>query len=666
MAPKPHVTLEIYTAGLAVLSVLLTVLLAVVEPRILWLLIPLLAIVAAGLFLSARKLRRRIAGYIQCERFENSQAQMQLEKTPMPVALLSGKTMVWYNELFRHVLLEDEEALLTPINKILPGLELHQCATAAGQVLERGGRRYNIFAATTNGKKEEWTVLYLVDETKLRQQAAEYAATRPAYMLIEIDGYNEQMAGLKDSEKARLLEGINRTLETYIGRTTGFLRRVSTARYIAVVEERHMKEMAATKFDVLDKIRALDSDVVFTLSIGVGRGGATLHQCEEMARQSLDMALGRGGDQVAVKTPDGFEFYGGVSRSVEKRSKVKSRMVAAALSDLIRQADSVIIMGHRMGDLDCVGAAIGVLSICKGLDVPAAIAIRQEATLAESLLKEMHRAGFGEDFIPPDVALDGITENTLLVVVDTHIKALLESQEIYQKCRQVAVIDHHRKAVGHIDDAVLFFHEPYASSACELVSELLQYVDEEHVRPTALEAEALLSGIMLDTRNFSLHTGVRTFEAAAYLRRMGAMTEHVKLLFNSSLQEYTVKSNLVENADIYMGCAISIAEELPPDMAVAVPQAANDLLTIEGVGASFVAVQKGNGVNISARSMGAVNVQVIMEQLGGGGHLTMAGAQMRDTTIEQAEEQIRQAIAQYREDQRRSEEQELCERAVKV
>ena len=205
--------------------------------------------------------------------------------------------------------------------------------------------------------------------------------------------------------------------------------------------------------------------------------------------------------------------------------------------------------------------------------------------------------------------------------------------------------------MGHIDNAVLFFHEPYASSTCELVSELLQYVEGQQFRPTSLEAEALLAGIMLDTRNFGIHTGVRTFEAAAYLRRMGAMTERVKLLFNSSLQEYTAKSNLVENADIYMGCAVSVSGELPPDMAVAVPQAANDLLTIQGVGASFVAVQQGSGVNISARSMGAVNVQVIMEQLGGGGHLTMAGAQLKDTTIDEAEKRIRQAIARYRQEQ---------------
>ena len=655
MDKKPRFTLETYTAALACLCLILTILLGVQQPKLLWLLIPILCILALAFWLSGRYLRQAIARNVQCSVFDNSPVQASLAQLPLPVILLRGKTVVWYNEPFRQCVLGGQDVLLSPVNKILPGLELHQCATSAGQVLEQGGKRYNLFASVS---QQELTVVYLVDETVLRQQAAEYLATRPVCMIIEIDGYAEQFSDLKDSERARLMEGLNLILENFIGRTTGFLRRINNARYIAVVEERHMKAIIDSKFDVLDKVRNLGGNVNLTLSIGVGRGGATLYQCQEMAQQSLDMALGRGGDQAAVKTPDGFEFYGGVSRSVEKRSKVKSRIIATALVDLIRQADSVIIMGHRMSDLDCLGAAIGVLNICKGLEVPAAIAIRREATLASSLLHVFERAGMEEDFIAPDVALDGITPSTLLIVVDTHIKALLESRDVYEACRQVVVIDHHRKALGHIDNAVLFFHEPYASSTCELVSELTQYAQSGKIKPSPLVAEALLAGIMLDTRNFALHTGVRTFEAAAYLRRMGAMTEHVKLLFNSTLQEYTAKSNLVEQADIYMGCAISVSSELPPNMSVAVPQAANDLLTIEGVGASFVAVQQGNGVTISARSMGAVNVQVIMEYLGGGGHLTMAGAQMKDTSIEEAEQRIRQAIARYREEQKKVAEEE--------
>ena len=247
--------------------------------------------------------------------------------------------------------------------------------------------------------------------------------------------------------------------------------------------------------------------------------------------------------------------------------------------------------------------------------------------------------------------LDTITKDTLLVVVDTYLTHLLESREIYERCRHVAVIDHHRKTMGYIENPVVLCHEPYASSASELVSEMLQYVGTREDKPTPLEAEALLAGIMLDTRNFALHTGVRTFEAAAYLRQMGAQTEEVKRLFASSMEEYAAKASLVENAVIHKGCAISVCGPLAPGLAVVVPQAANDLLGIEGVAASFVAVEKNGGVNISARSMGEVNVQIIMESLGGGGHLTMAGAQLRDCSAQRARELLIGAVDAFRADQ---------------
>ena len=366
-----------------------------------------------------------------------------------------------------------------------------------------------------------------------------------------------------------------------------------------------------------------------------------------MARESIDIALGRGGDQAAVKTVDGFEFYGGISHGVEKRSHVRSRIIANALCDLIKKSDSVIIMGHRMSDLDAVGSAIGVLRICKICGVPAVIAVNSDATLAGSLLKTFIDAGEGHNFIMPDQTLDVITPRTLLIVVDTYQKRLLESQKIYEKCKRVIVIDHHRMAVGHIDNPLLLYHEPYASSASELVCELLQFLPKED-NITALEAQALLAGIMLDTRSFALHVGVRTFEAAAWLRSRGAQTADTKLLFNTSKEEYEARAHIVENAYIYKGCAIALSGELDAGMNVVLPMAANDLLTINGVDASFVAVAKNGGVNISARSMGALNVQVILEPLGGGGHLMMAGAQLHDCTLQDAETRIREQIDIYR------------------
>ncbi len=384
-----------------------------------------------------------------------------------------------------------------------------------------------------------------------------------------------------------------------------------------------------------------------TLSIGVGHGGKTLAECQEMARQSIDIALGRGGDQAAVKTVDGFEFYGGVSSGVEKRSHVRSRILSNALADLVRSSDSVVIMGHHLSDMDAIGAAIGVLRLCRMCDVPSVIAVRRQTSLAGPLIDAFVAAGEGHDFMEPEKVIKAITPNTLLIVVDTYQKRLLEEPLIYEKCSRVVVIDHHRMAVGHIDRPVLLFHEPYASSASELVCELLQFMPaQDNITP--LEAQALLAGIMLDTRSFALHVGVRTFEAAAWLRSRGAQTAETKLLFNTSKEEYEARAHIVESAYLHKGCAIAVSPELGAGMNVVLPMAANDLLTLEGVDASFVILAKGDGANISARSMGALNVQVILEPLGGGGHLTMAGAQLKNCSTAEAERRVREQIDLYR------------------
>ena len=284
---------------------------------------------------------------------------------------------------------------------------------------------------------------------------------------------------------------------------------------------------------------------------------------------------------------------------------------------------------------------------------PASIVVNRRQSFAANLIREFEKAGFGDDFIGPEQAENSITKYTLLIIVDVHMPQMLESTQLYEMAANVVVIDHHRKGVGYIDNSVIFYHEPYASSASELVTELVQYAGgEKEDKMTPLEAQALLAGITLDTRNFALHTGVRTFEAAAYLRRMGAQTQEVKKLFCDTLESYTHKAKLVAAAQVYERCAISVSDDVPADMMVVVPQAANDLLSISGVDASFVAVDTGNGINVSARSMGDVNVQVIMEQLGGGGHLTMAGAQLRDASLKETKQRLMDIIHEYRENQR--------------
>ena len=619
---------------------------ALLSPK--WLIASAVLVVAAlgVLWYQRRRLRTFVAKNLCSTDFENSRIQYSLTGLPIPTMLIADGRVLWYNTIFREEVLNGTDAVTRPIDRLFPELDLAVCSRPHGQDLSVGDKRFTAYAGAAKGSRGT-NIVYLVDDTAYKQTLEEYTASRPACLIIVIDSYDELFDDMKDSEQAKELEAINSLLEAYIAKSTGFLRKISNSRYIAVVEERDIHWMLQERFEILDQVRALHPGGFTTLSIGVGHGGKTLQECHQMARESIDIALGRGGDQAAVKTIDGFEFYGGISHGVEKRSHVRSRIIANALCDLIKKSDSVIIMGHRMSDLDAIGSAIGALRICKICGVPAVIAVNSDATLAGPLLKTFIDAGEGHNFILPDQTLDVITPRTLLIVVDTYQKRLLESQKIYEKCKRVVVIDHHRMAVGHIDNPLLLYHEPYASSASELVCELLQFLPKED-NITALEAQALLAGIMLDTRSFALHVGVRTFEAAAWLRSRGAQTADTKLLFNTSKEEYEARAHIVESAYIYKGCAIALSEELDAGMNVVLPMAANDLLTINGVDASFVAVAKNGGVNISARSMGALNVQVILEPLGGGGHLMMAGAQLHDCTLQDAETRIREQIDIYR------------------
>ena len=642
------------TACLAILCVLLMLVLLVQRPAIWPVLVVLAAAWCIGMGLFRYRLRSQLARWVCGGDFTKSKTKFSLEPLSQPVVLLSGETVLWYNDQFRQRMLGGQDLLVSRVQKVIPGLDLQQARTQEGQQLTLADGVWSAHSSTVPGDAETMTLVVFNEETALRRVEAEYKASRPGYLVFLVDGYDDVFSDMLDSERARLLEGINRVLEEMIGRGTGFLRRVASGRYIAVVEERQLEQFSKRGYDVLDKIRALDPSVNLSLSIGIGRGAKTLREAQDMAVQALDMAQGRGGDQAAEMTPDGFTFYGGVSHGVEKRSKVRSRIVADQLVKLIKEADHVVIMGHRMSDLDAIGSAEGVLRICKICDVPAVIAVRRDATLASSLINALVAAGQEDDFIDPKGALPIISKRTLCIVVDTYQVNLVESKEILEKCGKVAVIDHHRKGVGFIENPALVCHEPYSSSASELVTELLQYVGERDDKPNRVEAEGLLAGIMLDTRDFTLHTGVRTFEAAAALRRYGAETERVRQLFDVTMAEYNAKADLVEAAQMYKNCAVSVSGEVPPEARVAIAQAANDLLTIQNVEASFVAVQVGTGVNISARSLGAVNVQVIMESLGGGGHQTMAAAQLKHITPEAARARIQTAIDQYRESQKKT------------
>ena len=413
--------------------------------------------------------------------------------------------------------------------------------------------------------------------------------------------------------------------------------------------------MIERKFNILDEIRAYQYDgkaVGITLSIGISRG-ETLREGEKNARLALDMAIGRGGDQAAILKNDSYEFFGGVSKGVEKRSKARTRIVASAIQKLIENSSDVMIMGHRFSDLDSVGSATGVLCAARSLGKPSIIVINREQSLAKSLVGLVEQK-YPDGFVAPDKALESISKNTLLVIVDTHRAEMLESAELYRKAETVIVIDHHRKNVDFINNSLVFQHDPNASSAGEMVSELLQYMPSKPVI-SECEANAMLAGIMLDTRNFALRTGVRTFEAAAFLRSKGADTVKVRRLFMNKMENFKLRNDVISGAEIYRGCAIAYADISSPDIRTIAAQSADEMLNIDGIKASFAMFDSGGTMNISARSLGEVNVQIIMEILGGGGHQTMAAAQLAGCDRETATTRLFAAVDEYYSKQTESE-----------
>ncbi|MCI8497640.1 MAG: hypothetical protein HFE85_05255 [Clostridiales bacterium] len=574
----------------------------------------------------------------------------RLSAFPIAVTALSENgRVIWYNDLFREQVLKGRDCYGADLSRLMGGAHAQSLVDHPTEI-RHGGRAYTVYGGVSTEASDTMYLLYFIDDTELKNIANEYKLSRPSVGICVIDNLDELIQNAKESERAQLSVRIETILEQWLTKTTGFMRKIGTGRFLFLMEERHMAEMIAGRFAVLDEVRMVTSGgrMSATLSIGVGRGGETLHRCEEMARQALDMALGRGGDQAAVCSPNGYEFFGGVSKGVEKRTRVRSRIIANALKELIEANDNVLIMGHCSSDLDSLGAAVGVWRAAQSLGKPAHIVIDQKRSLAQSLIQRLKENDLGYIMLDPEEAMQLVGRRTVLVVVDTHRPDFLESPELYRACKQVVVIDHHRKMVEHIDNAVIFFHEPYASSTSEMVAELLQYIDEQAVGQ--LEAEALLSGVMLDTKNFILRTGVRTFEAAAFLRRKGADTVEVKKMFSSSMAAYQEKAKLVAEAKLHGRCAVTCSRDSFPNMRICSAQAADELLSIDGVDASFVLYKEGDTVYISARSMGAVNVQLIMEAVGGGGHLTMAGAQLKGSSLNDAQSRLIEAADRYFEE----------------
>lgn len=480
---------------------------------------------------------------------------------------------------------------------------------------------------------------YLFDETALKVALDEIDAQSLAVGMIYIDNYDEALESVEEVRRSLLIALIDRKINKYIASLDGIVRKTEKDKYLIVLRKKAVLALKESRFDLLEEVKTVNigNEMAVTISIGVGLDAPTYIQCSEFARTAIDLALGRGGDQAVVKTPDSIVYYGGKSQQVEKNTRVKARVKANALQEIITSKDRVLIMGHRLADADAFGSAVGISCIVRALDREPHIVINNVTSSVKPLVELFKdRGAYEEDFIIGSTeALEMAGNNTVLVVVDVNKPSLTECPELIKGCKTVVVLDHHRQGVEVIENATLSYVEPYASSACEMVAEILQYI-AGGVKVRSNEADCMYSGIVIDTNNFTAKTGVRTFEAAAFLRRCGADVTRVRKMFRDGANEYKAKAEAVRSAEIFRNAyAVGIcpAEGLESPTEIGA-QAANELLDISGIKASFVVTEYNGKMYISARSIDEVNVQIIMERLGGGGHMNMAGAQMQDVSAE--------------------------------
>ena len=575
-----------------------------------------------------------------------------LINSPLPTLVFRPDTgeIIWSNESFLQLAGVREHLFEMRLSEAVPDFQVQWLLSGKQESPERvelNNHRFRVYGSLVRSRNRTGVqslvaTTYWVETTEADHLREVYEASRPVAAILMLDNYEDLMKACEDTQRSAVLAQIDEKLQTWANAGQGILLKTDRNHYLFLFEEQYFQHFVDEKFSILDTVRAIRvaENIHPTLSIGIGKDSPSIPELYKNAKLSLEMALSRGGDQAVVRNQVDFAFYGGRTKATEKRTKVKSRVMANAFRELIADAGEVYIMGHSFADMDAVGAAAGICCAARKRGKQARIVIDREHTAAETLIARLDALPeYSGVFLTPAEAFLQMRADTLLVVVDTNRPDMVENPQLLESCNRVAVIDHHRRAATYIENAAFNFHEPYASSASALVTELLQYL----VEPTDLlreEAGALLAGIVLDTKHFTQRTGGRTFEAAAFLRRSGADTAEVQRLFQGDLKDMVTKYDIIRRAEMYRSnIAVSVVEEPGVDR-VAAAQAADDLLTLKGVQASFVVYAAEGAVLMSARSLGEINVQVILEALGGGGNSTTAGARIEDTDPESVRQQL--------------------------
>ena len=562
---------------------------------------------------------------------------------PLSIIKTNGE-ILWNNTRFEKNF-KSYESNTSNIVSIVRGIALDKIIKYKKGMIQRlkvNKKTYDIYVNTINISDENVIIVYFNDVTYLLE------GTKESVMLIEVDNLSEVMKSMDESNSPLFVAEIERTINAYAQRLKAMIRKYDFSKYVLSLSDNDVEGEISRKFDILDIIRDINlgNKLEVTLSIGVGRGGNSPAENHADAIKAKELALGRGGDQAVIKKGNNFSFFGGNTKELEKRTRVRARVIAHALKDLIYESNKVYIMGHKNPDLDCFGAAIGLSSVVKQLGKPCNIVLNKDTKAIEYYLSKILKSEENKNLIINcDYAKEYIDDETLLVLVDVHSKSYVQDIDLVKKSIKTVIIDHHRKSPDFIQDTLLNYTEVYASSTSELVTEMVQYMLDKP-KLTRMQAEGLLAGICMDTKNFFFKTGVRTFEAAAFLRKLGADTIDIKKFFSNDLESYRKKAEIIKTTELENEIAIATC---PNDIidTVTAAQAADQLLNIAGIEASFVLIRINTDVYISGRSLGDINVQVILEMLGGGGHMTIAGAKINNITLEDAKIKLKDEISKY-------------------